>query len=181
MVGKFLKVSKSNKSRRAFQVILCLAETAALRIMATWANTVLESQSVWGRPLLTEHFSRENRYIFVWKQNKGNACLGWRCLRKSCHFRFIHTWLHLLLQYVYHHMLLLLGVFLTVSQFNIRIINCCIMTYDQLQMLFLNGWGIISVLCFYVRLALCFSRYFSRLWVKILWVTALFVCECCSR
>lgn len=109
VVGKFLeKVSKSNKSRRAFQVILCLAETAALRIVATCANTALESQSVWGRPLLTEHFSRDNQYIFVWKQNKEKARLGWRCLCKSCHFRFIHTWLRLLSHYIYHHMLLLL-------------------------------------------------------------------------
>lgn len=97
VVGKFLeKVSKSNKSRRAFQVILCLAETAALRIVATSANTALESQRVWGRSLLTEYFSRDNRYIFVWKQNKEKVRLGWRCLCKSCHFRFIHTWLRLL-------------------------------------------------------------------------------------
>lgn len=94
VVGKFLeKVSKSNKSRQAFQVILCLAETAALMIVATWANTALESQRVWGRPSLTEHFPRDNWYKFVWKQNKEKVRLGWRCLCKSCHFRFIHTWL----------------------------------------------------------------------------------------
>lgn len=87
VVDKFLeKVSRSNKNRQAFQVILCLAEIAALRIVATCANTAPESQSVWGRPLLTKHF----------------------------HFRFIHTWLRLLSHYIYHHMLLLLFFWLSV-------------------------------------------------------------------
>lgn len=79
VVGKFLeKLSKSNKSRRAFQVILCLAETAALGIMATWANTVLESQSVSysQNTLLTEHFSRDNRYIYLC-ENRTKGKLAW--------------------------------------------------------------------------------------------------------
>lgn len=49
LVGTFReKVSNSNKSRRAFQVTLCWAETA-LGFMAMWANVPVGSHWVWGR------------------------------------------------------------------------------------------------------------------------------------
>lgn len=113
--------------------------------------------------------------LFAWKKNKERVRLSWRCLRKSCHIRFIHTWLCLLSQCIDHHMLLLL-FFRTVSHFNIRIINCCLMTYDQIQMFsfsfFQNSWGNICILSvFYVGLALCFSKYFSRLRVNLKYYT----------